>query len=137
MKQVRYFCSTNYQLNEFLLCAQPRVQLMFLFKKMLLFTFVTRVWCWNQLAEIWGVYRIQSYFPSTIPGNAIASSHLLPLYSSTAHPEFESKIQLQTFLWIGEQCGIFQMVKSGSTFTYLPSQGKTVKKTTIQTAKGS
>ena len=23
-----YFCSTNYQLNEFLLCAQPRVQLM-------------------------------------------------------------------------------------------------------------
>ena len=30
-----------------------------------------------------GGYRIQSYFPSTVPGNAIASSHLLPLYSST------------------------------------------------------
>ena len=29
MKQVKYLCSTNYQLNEFLLCAQPRDQLMF------------------------------------------------------------------------------------------------------------
>ena len=30
-----------------------------------------------------GGYRIQSYFPSLVPGNAIASSNLLPLYSST------------------------------------------------------
>ena len=30
-----------------------------------------------------GGYRIQSYFPSTVPGNEIASSHLLTLYSST------------------------------------------------------
>ena len=44
MKQVMYFCSRNYQLNEFLLCAQPRVQLMFLcFQKKFVVYFFTEL----------------------------------------------------------------------------------------------
>ena len=49
--------------------------------------------------------------------------------------EFESKILLQTFVWIREKCGIFQIAKSGNTFTYFPSQGKTVKKPLFRLAK--
>ena len=101
MKQVRYFCSTNYQLNEFLLYAQPRVQLiMFLFTKkfcclLFLQEFDVEI-SWQKYGE--GGYRIQSYFPSTVPGNAIASSHLPVTAIVQQHPEFESKIQLQTFV---------------------------------------
>ena len=55
----------------------------------------------------YGGYRIQSYFPSTVPGNAIASSHLLPLYSSTpssSHrysykPTSESENSVEYFRW--------------------------------------
>ena len=54
-----------------------------------------------------GGYRIQSYFPSTVPGNAIASSHLLPLYSSTPSssqrysykPSSESENSVEYFRW--------------------------------------
>ena len=54
-----------------------------------------------------GGYRIQSYFPSTIPGNAIASSHLLPLYNSTPSssqrysykPSSESENSVEYFRW--------------------------------------
>ena len=54
-----------------------------------------------------GYYRIQSYFPSTVPGNAIASSHLLPLYSSTPSssqrysykPSSESENSVEYFRW--------------------------------------
>ena len=52
-------------------------------------------------------YRIQSYFPSTVPRNAIASSNLLPLYSSTPSsnhrysykPLSESENSVEYFRW--------------------------------------
>ena len=74
MKQVRYFCSTNYQLNEFLLCAQPRVQLMFLFKKILLFRELSLIMTgrgWKRSC------RVLKFFLADLLGSETIDKHLV------------------------------------------------------------
>ena len=107
---VKVFCSTNYQLKFkwiFTMCS-AKGSAHVPFQKNLVVYFFTRVWCWNQLAEIWGVQNsVILSFPSTLPGNAIASSHLLPLYSSTPSssqrysykPSSESENSVEYFRW--------------------------------------
>ena len=78
-----------------------------------------------------GGHRIQSYFPSTVPGNAIASSHLQSYCHCKAAPRVRVKDTV-TNLRLNRRTAwnISAVAKSGSTFTYFPSQGKTVKKKT-------
>ena len=108
MKQVRYFCSTNYQLNEFYYVlsrgfSSAHVPFQKIFVVCFLQEFDVEI-----SQQKCGGYRIQSYFPSTVPGNAIASSHLLPLYSSTQSssqryesykPSSESENSVEYFRW--------------------------------------
>ena len=87
MKLVRYFCSTNYQLNELLLWARPKVQLMFpCFPKKSLLLFFLQSFMLKSVTENMGVQNL-AIFSLHRPGNAIASSHLLSLYIPPPPPQ--------------------------------------------------
>ena len=128
MKQVKYFCSTNYQLNEILLCAETLARFHFrshvalhmgLFVSQLgsahvpVFSKNFVVFFKEFDGEInyqdYGGCRIQLERPYFLPQYQemqLPSSHLLLLYSSTlsaSHrysykPRYESAYQTQDFL---------------------------------------